>query len=325
MSKPQIHSQLSELLADDFEYGFNCLTAIFDALDLLIYVSDLETYDLIYFNRYGVEEWGDPSHQKCFQILQQGQSKPCKFCTNSKLLDANGESTGVYVWEFQNTVNDRWYQCHDQAIKWVDGRYVRLEIAIDITDQKNLEQQLRVAHEVAHSNASLDPLLNCLNRRAFFERFDSVLAQANRNHTALTLVMMDVDNFKQINDAHGHNIGDQVLIKTTAVFKQTVRDADIFARFGGDEFILALPNTTEDNAIELLTRIQQQLLELPIEINIDSDITFSFGITSSNDKDSVDNLLNQADIALYQAKNAGRNQIQVYQSPFENGDSNAQS
>ncbi len=315
MIKKHIPSQFDALLISESEHSFKCLATILNALDAFIYVSDIDTYELIFFNKYNKELAPDPHHKKCFHIVHHMEASPCEFCTNSLLINDQGQPTGTHLWEYMDPDTRRWYQCQDQAIQWFDGRLVRLEIAIDITEHKLLEQRLRYAHQQASSHANMDPLLNCLNRRAFFERFDAILSQCQRHNYPLALVMMDIDRFKQFNDNHGHSFGDQVLLKTTSVFAKTMRESDLFARYGGDEFILALPNTTQDNAIELLTRVQHELLKLELSPESDFSITISFGLTGLLKNDTLDKLLNRADIALYQAKNSGRNRIEVYRSP----------
>ncbi len=112
-----------------------------DSMDGLVYVADFETYELLFVNKYGRDIWGEIAGQVCWQTLQTGQTGPCAFCTNDRLLDADGRPTGVCVWEFQNTVNKEWYECRDQAIEWTDGRYVRMEIATNITARKQAEQE----------------------------------------------------------------------------------------------------------------------------------------------------------------------------------------
>jgi len=110
------------------------LSAVMDSIDALAYVTDMSTYEVLFFNRYGKNLWGDITGQICWQKIQTNQTGPCPFCTNSLLVDGDGRPTGVYVWEFQNTITRRWYQCRDVAIPWSNGRLVRLEIATDITD-----------------------------------------------------------------------------------------------------------------------------------------------------------------------------------------------
>jgi two-component system, OmpR family, phosphate regulon sensor histidine kinase PhoR len=127
------------------------LSTIFDALNAVVYVADMETYELLFLNSYsqglfGPEGLGHP----CFQVLQTGQTSPCTFCTNDRLV-RDGAPQPPYVWEFQNTVTGRWFQCIDRAIEWTDGRLVRMEIAVDITERKRNEQfRDRYLHTISH-------------------------------------------------------------------------------------------------------------------------------------------------------------------------------
>ena len=308
--------KIGQFLTGDIEYDLKCMSTTLDALHALVYVSDLDTHELIYLNQYGQSEWKEKNPSTCFHLQDKSQVKLCDSCTRQDLVNKDNQSTGVHHSEFENPDTGKWYQAQAQAIKWHDGRTVRLEIAFDITEQKQLEHQLRTAHAKAKSNANAntDPLLSCLNRRAFFERFESVFAHSQRHKYPLPLVIMDIDNFKVFNDKLGHSFGDQLLVTTSNVFEKAIRESDIFARYGSDEFILALPNTNQENAIELLSRIQQDMSKLAASPSSDFSVTLSFGLTSLDEKSTVDKLLNHADIALYQAKNAGRNRIEVYQA-----------
>ena len=117
------------------------LQVVLDGLDALVYVSDMKTYELLMLNKYGRQVWGDIVGKTCWQTLQSGQTGPCSFCTNARLLLPGGEPAAPVVWEFQNTVNGRWYECRDQAIRWPDGRLVRMEIATDISGRKQFEEE----------------------------------------------------------------------------------------------------------------------------------------------------------------------------------------
>lgn len=119
------------------------MAAVMDSINSLIYVADMSTYEILFINKYGRDGWGDIEGKVCWQTLQSGQDGPCEFCTNNRLLNEDGSPSGVYVWEFQNTKNGHWFDCRDQAIRWNDGRMVRIEIATDITDRKTVEEQLR--------------------------------------------------------------------------------------------------------------------------------------------------------------------------------------
>lgn len=116
---------------------------LLDSLDAVVYVADMETYELIFVNSYGRKICGDAIGRKCYLSLQQGQDTPCDFCTNHLLVDSEGEATGIHVWEFQNTITQQWFECRDQAIRWTDGRLVRMEIATDISNRKNAESALQ--------------------------------------------------------------------------------------------------------------------------------------------------------------------------------------
>jgi PAS domain S-box-containing protein len=119
------------------------LLTVLDGINAVVYVADIETHELLFVNQYGQKDFQAFEKQKCWEILQEDQTGPCDFCTNDHLFDAEGNPAGVYRWEFQNTKNGRWYDCQDSAIKWIDGRTVRLEIATDITERKEAEEKVR--------------------------------------------------------------------------------------------------------------------------------------------------------------------------------------
>ncbi len=121
--------------------------AVLDSLDALVYVADMESYELLFVNSYGRNLFGDCIGKTCYLSLQQGQEGPCDFCTNHLLVDEQGEPAGVHVSEFRNTLSDRWYECRDQAIRWTDGRLVRMEIATDISARKQAEAALLAEKE----------------------------------------------------------------------------------------------------------------------------------------------------------------------------------
>ncbi|MCB2180867.1 MAG: PAS domain S-box protein [Desulfobulbaceae bacterium] len=123
------------------------LKTVLDSLDAMVYVADMDTFELLFVNRYGRDIWGDISGQKCYLSLQHNQNEPCPFCTNKLLLDKEGQPTGIHVWEFQNTVDGEWYECRDQAIPWIDGRIVRMEIATNISRRKQAEAGLLAEKE----------------------------------------------------------------------------------------------------------------------------------------------------------------------------------
>ena len=118
------------------------LLSIFDGIDEVVYVADPETYEVLYVNEACRRTVGDVVGQKCYRAVQ-GLDAPCPFCTNERIFGPN--EGRPYVWEFQNRRNQRWYRCIDRAVRWPDGRMVRYEMAIDITEQRCAQEALRKA------------------------------------------------------------------------------------------------------------------------------------------------------------------------------------
>ena len=129
------------ILLKDLNESHERFRTVLDSLDSLVYVADMDTYELLYINKYGRERWGDITGRICWQSLQSCQFGPCEFCTNDRLIAKDGTLMDPYIWEFRNTIDNEWYECRDQAIRWLDGRMVRMEIASTITQRKLAEEQ----------------------------------------------------------------------------------------------------------------------------------------------------------------------------------------
>ena len=124
---------------------------VLDSIDADVYVADLETYEILFMNEHMKECFGtDLVGEICWDVYRN-ETGPCSHCTNDKLLDEDGQPAGVYVWECQNPITKKWYTNFDRAIKWDDERYVRLQVATDITERKETEQSLREAHDKLES------------------------------------------------------------------------------------------------------------------------------------------------------------------------------
>ena len=291
--------------------AYPALLTVVNSLDALIYVADMDSYELLFVNEYGRQKWGDPGKLRCWEYLQKNQSGPCTFCTNKHLRNDEAKPTGVYVWEFRNTVTNRWFQCRDEAIYWPDGRLVRIEIATDITERKQMESELDAARREAEFLAGIDPLTSLNNRRAFSDLGNQLLKESIRFKQPASLIMFDLDHFKQINDHFGHESGDEVLLHIARLTRETVRQADIIARIGGEEFAILLPQTDLEQAGQLAERLRQMFMNNALNIKGRGiTTTASFGVVSCDpecDELRLDQLLADADAELYKAKNAGRN------------------
>ncbi len=150
---------------------------ILDSLKAIVYVADMQSHEVLYINHYARELFGDIEGQLCWQTIQQGQDKPCAFCSNPKLINDAGQPLGVYVWEHLNTRNNHWYELHDQAISWIDGRMVRLEIATDITERKKAEQALaRHTRALKVSSKCHEALIHSQSEAALLEDVCRIVA-----------------------------------------------------------------------------------------------------------------------------------------------------
>lgn len=159
--------------------------------------------------------------------------------------------------------------------------------------------------------ANHDPLTGALNRRSFSVLIEQAIAHSQRYVKPLSVLIMDLDNFKQINDRFGHDVGDEVLCRFVTVAEKVLRGEDIFCRFGGEEFVALLPNATAEQAHKAAERLRSAF-----ENSDDNGlitISVSIGIAERGHNEDFDSLLRRADAALYHAKDEGRNCCEVAQ------------
>lgn len=172
--------------------------------------------------------------------------------------------------------------------------------------QQEIQIRTRIQEELQHL-ATTDTLTGLRNRRAFKEFAEMEIKRAERHGNALSLVMFDIDHFKRINDTFGHLIGDEVLVHVAKLIGERIRASEILARWGGEEFILLLPQTDMENAVHLAGELRT-LMQANAFPQVGA-VTASFGVTQFSPGDSMDSLLHRVDIALYRAKENGRNQV----------------
>jgi two-component system, cell cycle response regulator len=161
--------------------------------------------------------------------------------------------------------------------------------------------------------AHTDPLTQVLNRRALTERLESELERARRYLSLVTLLLVDLDHFKNVNDTHGHLVGDEVLRDVAALLRSAVRSVDVVARYGGEEFVVVLPETARPGAVTFAERLRERIEahNFPELTGLGLHLTASIGVATypSPEVESVEDLLAKADEALYRAKAAGRNLV----------------
>jgi diguanylate cyclase (GGDEF)-like protein/PAS domain S-box-containing protein len=184
----------------------------------------------------------------------------------------------------------------------IRGRWHGIGIARDITDRKRAENNLKL-------QATTDALTGIANRRLFNSFLDTEMRRAERHRLPLAVMIMDIDHFKQINDAYGHQVGDGVLVELTRLVSEKIREHDFFARWGGEEFVILSPNCDAANM-----RLLAEKLRVAMETHAFTDIsrvTCSFGLTEYCTGESAEDFIGRADAGLYRAKENGRNRVEM--------------
>ena len=195
----------------------------------------------------------------------------------------------------------------------LDELRARVNIANRIID---LERRQHESLERMQKMATHDSLTDLFNRRALYDIAENELARARRDNKPVSLVMMDIDHFKNVNDEYGHNIGDQALRRVATIILEKIRGYDTAGRWGGEEFLLVLPVTYLEEARQIAERVRQGIESAKIQLQGGKHLNLqaSFGVSTAMPEDllTFDLLVHQADEALYDAKGEGRNRVCVY-------------
>lgn len=228
-------------------------------------------------------------------------------------LKCNGKLYKCYAYRF---MLDKMIVIGEKVVESVNDELEMMSVMA--SDISNISRELkRKNRELAKANQRIselmrtDILTDLANRRYFMEEFDKQLSIANRRKRALSIVMMDIDHFKQFNDRYGHDTGDKVLKSVGQLLKNELRKEDFPARFGGEEFIVILPETMLEEAFLVIDRIRKKLQKADLLDN-GVKVTASFGVSQYNFVETGPELIKHADLALYQAKETGRNRVALY-------------
>ncbi len=218
-------------------------------------------------------------------------------CWSEPILSSQGKVLGTFA------------IYHDEPRSPLEHDIERISFAANLAA---IAIENRHAHEELERRAYTDYLTGLNNRRRFIEIAENELARAVRFDKALSLLMLDIDHFKQVNDTYGHKTGDLVLQKLSEICRGTLRTIDIIGRLGGEEFAILLPETNDIQALDAAERLRAALAAAQVPLGNGEELRFtaSFGIATLNQQDSdIDTLLNLADHALYEAKSKGRNRV----------------
>lgn len=228
---------------------------------------------------------------------------------NAARAEGSGAAFQLVVLPMQrrNLVEQQLQQARDLAERAVaekDEALQRVKALADVLEARQLE--LAALNEQLERLATQDPLTGLGNRRVFDREIDASLSLFRRSGMTFSLILADADHFKQVNDQHGHDAGDQILCQLGRCLAAGMRDIDVVVRMGGEEFALILPDTSIEQARIVAERKRQQVQALQTDCGA---LTMSFGLTGVRSGDDAEALYKRADRALYDAKRSGRNRV----------------
>lgn len=306
MAQLRFISYLAKKYQTAFEMEQQNKTALWDAAPFPILLTKLVDDSVIYMNT------------ACQKVLgiNESQQKLLKFSSyfatpekRNELIDRTKKNQFVSNFDVELNVqneahNTVWITLSSRVFE-LNGEVLLYINFTNITDHKQTEQEL-------FNQASTDALTGLYNRRQFLALANQALALSQRESTLFCVMMLDIDHFKNINDTYGHDVGDIVLKRLASTIQTTLRKSDIIARWGGEEFIIFLHNTSPENAITPANKLRQIVQDLTIAIPDQKiNFTISVGISLSQVYDLA-TLQKEADIALYHSKENGRNQTTLF-------------
>lgn len=283
-------------------FAQNTLESILDNTGIDIYVNDFYTHEVLYANKSMAAPYGGIARllgQKCWEVLFPGQTGPCEFCPQTKLIDEELNPTKVYTWDYQRPFDGSWFRVFSAAFRWVDGRLAHVVSSADITDSKRNEELIQYL-------ANYDSLTNLPNRRKLINDCEHRLSNAQKKEKAY-LLFFDIDGFKTINDTLGHDAGDEFLVQLGAFFSSIPMLKGSIYRNGGDEFVaLVSGEITNDHIQNLAGFIHERFKKPWVLKNGEVFSNTSIGVACyPEDGKSPEELLAKADHAMYKVKKSG--------------------
>lgn len=285
--------------------SFPCGALVTDVSRTIIYVNSYFTSELLWKPGELIGKSADIIFTQSSRIFFQSYLIPMllheKICEEMQLIIFNAEGKRIPI-----TVNAR--LSNNDCIYWSFFNSTKRDQLYEelIKTREKLEEQA----EELKSLASTDDLTGLLNRREMKYRSALVLEQAVRSHQSVGLLMLDIDHFKKINDSFGHLEGDRVLRDLGQLLNGFGRQTDLISRFGGEEFLIMLPDTNKNDTLLLCQRLHALIANIKVD---DSSLTVSIGGSVCDDKISFTDLFFQADSAVYKAKALGRNRTEIYE------------
>ena len=289
-------------------------STIFNGMTEGVYINDTR---ILYANPAAVEFFGYPEKElynmNIWDLFGE-KDRPVIKANIERRLNGERFYFEYTFYTFTKKGKEKYILFHVQTIVY-QGRFVALAIFFDITDKVLLERELEKEKLRFQELSETDPLTGIFNRRKLDNILDEYVKLALRYNMPLSLIMFDIDHFKEINDNYGHQIGDNILIELANLIKTNLRETDFFARFGGEEFMILMPETNL-----IYAKAKAESLRKLIEENVFKYIyrlTCSFGVVEyggkdnfGNTQDIINSFIKRVDNALYRAKENGRNRVE---------------
>jgi diguanylate cyclase (GGDEF)-like protein len=285
------------------ERAYSSLSNMIDKAGLEIYVNDFYTHELLFINESLAVRVGGAEKlmgMPCWKALYPSQKGECDFCPKERLIDDKGDPTQAYTWDMQHPSDGAWFRMVSASLRWIDGRLAHVVSSINITENKYNEMLVRRLAEI-------DALTSLSNRGKLMEDLSAILTRTTEENRQGYLLFMDLDDFKSVNDIHGHVAGDGLLRQIGQFLTNESATLGSSYRYGGDEFaILALDTSEED-----LDRIRNLLLgRFSREWQIEDNAIFcgvSIGAVKIPRKGkTAEELIYAADMAMYEVKKSGK-------------------
>jgi len=242
----------------------------------------------------------------------QGVAPTCGFLTYGEFFNTKGKNrfmnytfTAISISESPKVSS----KIEDELKEEPDKELMRFRALVSLVN--SITKELKEANKKLERLAERDPLTGLYNRRKMKEILESELRKSERYGTVFCVLMIDVDNFKQINDTYGHDEGDRVLVSISRCLEEILRDTDVVSRWGGEEFLVLMPETNKEGGITVAEKIRNHI-QSEVCCEIGKNVSVSIGVTAYREGDSMDDILRRADQAMYEAKRKGKNTVVAY-------------
>lgn len=291
-----------------------------DSFPCILIITDMQTNRLEYCNKYSKEVLAIDSNKITEYSLFDIISKASSIFFESYILPTIVSSGSCQEIQISLMLNSNEKVPAVANIELIESK-IFWSIYIAVTRDK-LYQELLAAREHLENKTEeltlltrIDPLTSLLNRRAAIDDFTKVIHQLHRNFVPVSLLLIDIDWFKKINDTYGHDRGDEILIDLSSILKKVSRTSDIVARWGGEEFLVVLYNSNIENTRIFCERLHIEVNS--IKLTGDNNLSISVGVAALKTdnltcSDVIEKHVKEADIALYEAKNNGRSRTEFF-------------